>query len=60
MVATQWRVGGGMNGSSFIGLDYGAVKVGFDLAGIEITPSAWRDLRDIEACARDALNGRTS
>lgn len=56
-VGTQWRVAAGMNGFAHIGLDYGGVKAGLDLAGITLTPGEWDDLRDIEAGALEALNG---
>lgn len=49
-----------MNGIAHIGLDYAGVKAGLELAGVELTPSQWDDLRDIEAGAMDALNGRLS
>lgn len=45
-----------MGGSEFIGLDYGAVKDGFELSGLEVTPELWADLRLIESGARDELN----
>lgn len=57
-VSTQWRMAAGMTGAVYLGLDYTAVKAGLDLAGIEVTPEVWRDLRDIEDGARAALNGR--
>lgn len=33
------------------GLDYTAAKAGFDLAGIEVTPDLWDEVRVIEAGA---------
>lgn len=49
-----------MSGLAYIGLDYGGVQAGLALAGIQLTSGQWDDLRDIEAGARDALNGRAS
>lgn len=43
-----------------VGLDYAAVRAGLDLAGIEMTPGRWGELRMIELGARRALNGETS
>lgn len=61
-VSTQWRTapfGGGMAPMQVIyqGLDYTAVRAGLDGFGIETSPALWRDLRVIEAAARNALNG---
>jgi len=41
----------------FLGLDYTAVRAGFDLAGLSITPLVWDQVRLIEAGALQALNG---
>ena len=40
-----------------LGLDYTAVRAGFDLAGVKITPDLWAEVQLIEAGARDAMNG---
>ncbi len=56
-VATQWRSATGMEGLKVIGLDYTAVKAGFDLAGIDCPPRVWADLRTIESAAMTAFNG---
>lgn len=58
VVCRQWRVVAGMSGAAYIGLDYTAAKAGLKLAGIEVSPETWADLRDIEAGALEALNGR--
>lgn len=58
LVATQWRLIALANGGTYwLGLDYSAVKIGHDGAGISLTPPQWRGLRTMEAAARDALNG---
>ncbi|SOC20594.1 hypothetical protein SAMN05877831_1206 [Rhodobacter maris] len=46
----------GLAGVRYLGLDYGAVGHGFDLAGIALTPSEWADFRTIEAGAAEELN----
>lgn len=51
-VSSQWRVGG----NQFLGLDYSAVKAGFEFAGIALSSSDWADFRLIEAGAREELN----
>lgn len=57
-VSRQWRtVGGGWGGVSWLGLDYAAVRSGLDLAGIEVTPELWGQLREIEAGALAVMNG---
>lgn len=40
------------------GLDYTAAKAGLDLAGIEVSPSVWDEVRTIEAAAVEELNRR--
>lgn len=40
-----------------LGLDYAAAEAGLRLAGIEVTPGTWADLRIIEQAAIAALNG---
>jgi len=53
----QWRgVPRGMGGVRWIGLDYTAVKVGLEFAGIAMTPEIWADFRLIEAGACEELN----
>jgi len=42
----------------FCGLDYTAVRAGFDLAGITPSPGLWADVQLIEAGALGALNRR--
>ena len=39
-----------------MGLDYGAVRAGLDLAGIVLTPAQWADVQMIEAGAKAARN----
>lgn len=56
-VSGQWRHRTlGQKATEWIGLDYGAVRAGLDLAGIVIAPDTWAELRLIEAGARDELN----
>ena len=38
------------------GLDYSAARAGFELAGIEVTPALWGEVRTIEAGAAEELN----
>lgn len=54
MVAGQWRI---TPGGKVIGLDYGAVRAGLDLAGITVTPDLWSDVQLIEGGALRGLNG---
>lgn len=42
----------------WLGLDYGSASKGLDLAGIEISPETWDDVRTIEAAAVEELNRR--
>lgn len=56
-VSGQWRTRPtGMGGSRWVGLDYGAVRAGFDLAGLTVSPAVWGDIREIEAGALEELN----
>jgi len=57
-VHTQWRVCTLPDGKAYwSGLDYAGVAAGLTGAGIETSPALWRDLRVMEAAARNALNG---
>lgn len=56
-VADQWRIVMG-DKAIWLGLDYTAVRAGFDLAGLTLTPAEWADVQTIEEGARAALNGR--
>ena len=40
----------------WLGLDYAAARAGLDLAGIEMTPDLWSEVRAIEAGAIEELN----
>lgn len=42
----------------WLGLDYTAARAGLDLAGIEMTPEVWDDVRAIEAGAIEEMNRR--
>ncbi|TMV09817.1 hypothetical protein FGK63_01740 [Ruegeria sediminis] len=60
-IDTQWRMAPlGMGGMRALGLDYAAARAGLDLAGIEMTPALWADVRLIEAGARAEMNGARS
>lgn len=56
-ITTQWRVSAGMKGLFYLGLDYDGARAGLELAGMEVTPALWADVRLMERAARDALNG---
>ncbi|RWR26829.1 hypothetical protein D2T29_19615 [Sinirhodobacter populi] len=56
-VSTQWRVTGvGLGGILTQGLDYTAMRAGLDMAGIEITPKLFAQIREIEIGALEHLN----
>ena len=58
-VSTQWRRIGRADGSVFTqGLDYSGARDGLALAGIDVTPEIWSQVRFIELGAKDALNGQ--
>jgi hypothetical protein len=61
-VSGQWRTAGlGTMEQArvvWIGLDYAAARVGLELAGIEVTPEVWADLRAIEEGAIEGMNRR--
>lgn len=40
-----------------IGLNYDCARVAMDLAGIEVTPAIWADVRAIERAAIAEMNG---
>lgn len=42
----------------WLGLDYGAAKAGLGLAGIEVEPGTWDEVRTIEGAAIEELNRR--
>lgn len=41
-----------------LSLDYGAARDGLALAGIEVSPEVWEQVRVIECGAVEAMNGR--
>lgn len=53
-VQTQWSVG--MGGPT--GLDYTRVRAGLELAGVQVTPELFQQLRILESGALSALNKR--
>ncbi|MBW4984737.1 DUF1799 domain-containing protein [Mameliella sp. CS4] len=57
VVSTQWRIEPRFGAPTrWVGLDHAAVKAGLSLAGIEVTPDLWADIRQIEQGAKEALN----
>ena len=57
-VAGQWRVVATGSRVMALGLDYAAARAGLDLAGIEMTPRLWEQVRVIEAGAMETMNVR--
>jgi hypothetical protein len=58
MIATQWRTAPLADGRvHWLGLDYGAVRAGFDMAGAVISPVVWAGVQVMERAASAALNG---
>ncbi len=61
-VSGQWRTQAlsSLGGATlfWIGLDYAAARVGLEMAGIDITPDLWAEVRIIEAAAAEELNRR--
>lgn len=61
-VSGQWRTQAvsSLGGAALIwlGLDYTAARAGLDLAGIDITPDLWTEVRIIESGATEELNRR--
>jgi hypothetical protein len=51
-VCNLWRYAGM---GQIVGLDYAAVKIDLDYAGIAVTPPLWQDLRVMERAAVGAL-----
>jgi hypothetical protein len=56
-LCSQWRVAAGPNGTRPLALDYAAAPAAFDLAGLEVSPETWGQMRIIEQGALAALNG---
>jgi hypothetical protein len=60
-VASQWRaVLTPLGELCYLGLDYAGVCAGLAAERIPVTPDLWRELRIMEAAARDALNEAAS
>lgn len=61
-VSGQWRTQAlsSLGGAAMIwlGLDYTAARAGLEMAGIDITPDLWAEVRIIEAAAAEELNRR--
>ncbi|MGD9863584.1 MAG: DUF1799 domain-containing protein [Pseudodonghicola sp.] len=56
-VDTQWvSIPKGQSGVKWIGLHYGNARDGLAMAGIELTPETWAEVRLIEAGATEELN----
>ena len=52
-VTSLWRSPGAFGGSC--GLDYGGVRDGLEMAGIEVTPELWAQIQCVEAGAIEAV-----
>ncbi len=46
-----------MGGILWLGIDHAAARAGLEMAGIGVTPQLWAEVRQIEAGAREGLNG---
>jgi len=58
VVSSQWRIEPRFGAPTrWLGLDHAAAEAGLRLAGIEVTPDLWADIRQIEQGAKEALNG---
>ena len=57
LIATQWRTAASAKGTRYVGLDYAACRAGLEMDGMAPPPEIWRGVRQMEAAARDALNG---
>lgn len=58
---TQWRMrSGGMGPSSYMGLDYSAVKVVLEGRDLKLDARGWRDFAVLEDEAVECLNERLS
>lgn len=55
-ISGQWRTVAGMGGVVWLGLDYSAARDGLALAGLEVGPEVWAEIRAIEAGAAGELN----
>ncbi|SDY55486.1 DUF1799 domain-containing protein [Citreimonas salinaria] len=56
-VAQQWRCIPRMDAAPlWLGLDYTAAEAGLRMAGVDVTPPLWEQVRLIEAGAAGALN----
>lgn len=54
--ATQWRwIANGWNAPRRIGLDYGGLRAAMEMAGIDVTPTIFGQVRVMEAAALQAL-----
>jgi hypothetical protein len=57
-IETQWRTQALADGRvHWIGLDYAAVRAGYDMAGAVIEPRIWAGVRLMERTASVVLNG---
>ncbi|ODM48393.1 hypothetical protein A9320_19270 [Ruegeria sp. PBVC088] len=57
VVSSQWRIEPRFGAATrWLGLDYTAAEAGLRLAGINVTPDLWADIRQIEQGAKEALN----
>ncbi len=57
-IDTQWRTVSMADGRlHWLGLDYSAVRDGFDMAEIKVPADIWRGVQVMERAAKAALNG---
>lgn len=57
-IATQWRTTPLADGRvHWLGLDYAAVRAGFDMAGLTVGTAIWSGVQVMERAAAAALNG---
>ena len=55
-VCGQWHIVAGMSGGRVTGLDYARAQAGFALAGFDVSPDLWSEIRLIEAGAVEEMN----
>ena len=57
-ISTQWLTESLVDGRlHFIGLNYGGVRAGLDMAGRAVSPGEWAGIQVMERTASAALNG---
>lgn len=57
-IASQWRTAALVDGRvHWFGLDYSAVRAGYEMAGLTIAPRVWAGVQVMERAASAAMNG---